>query len=266
MGYDWNFSFLLDSTYIRALASGLGLTIVITLFSIVLGTFLGIALGVVTCIGGPRSPSPSRLVGDPSGRTTLKLTALTIVRGVAIAGIDIVRAVPLLLLILFFYYALPVFMQRSPVQSLATFMGLDGVEHVNPVYSCVIALAVNLSAFVADLVRGATAGVPRGSIFAAQSLGMTNRQIWKRIILPEVGREILPPMTLLYITILKMSTLCSVCAVYELLHSADAIISKTYRPLEMYTVVCAVFVAIILPLSAFARWLEGTRLFRRELS
>ncbi len=250
MNYDWDFSVLLQPEYLRTLLSGFWLTILLTFYSLLAGTPLGILIGTLASLGVKRGQLFEGMGRSSRPLNTLGRQALSVVRWVAIAYIDVIRAIPLLLLILIAYYGLP---------TIATWK-------VSPFQTSVIALSINLSAFLADLVRGAVAGVSRGSILAGRSLGMNSWLVWRHIILPEVLREILPGVTLLYITIFKMSTLCAVVAVYEVLHSADAIIQRTYKPLEAYLAVCILFVVVIVPLSAIARRLEATNLFRRRSS
>jgi ABC-type amino acid transport system permease subunit len=86
----------------------------------------------------------------------------------------------------------------------------------------------------------------------------------RRIVLPDVLREIWPGLVLLYITMLKMSTLASAPTVWEVLHSAESIIQRSYRTLELYLAVCIVFVVIIVPLSIAARRLERSEALRRR--
>ena len=246
MAYDWDFSFLRNAAYLQLLASGLVTTLLLSVISCFLGTLLGFA------VGGAASLS---VLEGHTGRTTRSSPkhAIRLWAWVVFAVVDGIRAIPLLLLILLSYYGLPVFCSslRIPLEPSA-------------LQSTAFALTINLSAFVADLVRGAAEGSSKGSVLAGLSLGMTESQVWWRIVLPDVLREIIPSLTLLYITILKMSTLASAVAVYELLHSANTVIQKTYRPLEVYAVVCMAFVVIIVPLSRLARRLERSRLLARR--
>ncbi len=264
MNYDWDFSVLLVPKYREALAYGLWISLQLTAVSILVGSCLGIMLGILSCIGGASSPTYELRHARSGTVFTVYRNALRLLRWLIIVYIDVVRAIPLLVLILAIYYLLPVLIFLPPFASLVFVVSGTAAISVPTFVSAATALSINLSAFVADLVRAATAGVPSGSVLAARSLGMHGRLIWRCIILPDVARQILPSMTLLYITILKMSTLASVIAVYELLHSAESIIHESYRPLEVYLAVAALFVMVVVPLSILARWLETTRYFRRR--
>jgi polar amino acid transport system permease protein len=128
----------------------------------------------------------------------------------------------------------------------------------------VVALTINNSAFIGDLVRGAIERVPKGAALAGHSLGMSRLVILRRIVLPEVFREILPSITLMYISIIKLTSLASVVAVYEVTHVGDWIISTTYKPLEIFIVVAGIYIVILLPMTLAARRLETSRYFKRR--
>lgn len=266
MNYDWNFSILNDPIYVKALMEGLWTTITLTFWGIFWGTPLGVLLGSMACLGGHAGPAFSELSAARRRCSVWRRRALASIRFLTVIWIDAIRAIPLLCLILLCYYAIPHLMTGPAFRWLVFALGLNPKSPVTAYHTTVVALAVNLSAFFADLVRGAAPGVPRSSVLAGRSLGMTPRLVWRRIILPDIARQILPGVSMLYITIAKMTTLASAVAVYEILHTADAIIQAKYRPLELYLVVCVLFVALIMPLSFLARRLERTALFVRRSS
>ena len=106
--------------------------------------------------------------------------------------------------------------------------------------------------------------LPTGLLITARAHGMTSRQAWIHVVLPQLYRDALPAAVILYITIIKMSTLASAVSMYEILHSADAIVQQSYRPLEAYTVVALFFVVILVPFGGLARRLERSSIFRRR--
>lgn len=251
MNYDWNFSVVFEPAHRTILLQGFGVTLALTSLAIVLGTPLGILLGSLASLGRFASFDLEAVVP----RHTWASRVQQVVRWLVVAWIDTIRAIPLLLLILLAYYGLPVLIQAVP--------GLGSLR-LSGFTTSVVALAINLSAFIADLVRSSASAVSRGSVMGARSLGMDRWLVWRRIILPDVVRELIPGLTLLYITIFKMSTLCSTVAVYEFMHSAEAVIQRTYKPLELFVAVAAVFVITIVPLSVIARHLEQSRAFLRR--
>jgi polar amino acid transport system permease protein len=161
---------------------------------------------------------------------------------------DIIRSLPLLIFLLLLNYWLPYTIGRIPSFWVA-----------------VLALTLNLSAFISDLIRGAIKGVSKSSKEAGKALGMNQNVLMKKVILPEAIRDSIPPISLMYIHILKISSLASVITVNELLHVADAISVFTFRYLEIFTFLAFIYVIIILPLANFQRKLEQSKwLVRRS--
>jgi polar amino acid transport system permease protein len=91
---------------------------------------------------------------------------------------------------------------------------------------------------------------------------MTRLQALIWITVPQAARVITPPLLGMYISTLKLSSLASMIAVYELLHSAQNLIMNTYRPLEVYTTVAVVYLILILPLVLVTRHLEAVKGWR----
>ena len=227
------------------------MTVKLSLVSIIFGTIGGVALGAIAMVGSPGfAPLRQSMSTLPNyGHRGIERMMWGL-RLLALAIIDAVRAVPLLLMILLCYYAFP-----------AIFPGVDRASIFIP---CATAFSINLAAFTGELVRAGVMALPPGAVVAARALGMTPWQTWWHIILPEIARDIFPAQMLLFITIIKMTTLASVVALYEILHAGDSIIQRTYRPLEIYVAIGAFFIILIVPLELIARKLEATNLFRRR--
>lgn len=264
MSYDWDFNVLMDPAVQATLWRGLLINLQITAMAIVVGTPLGLFVGILASIGGPTDPAYDESRLATLGRMRVLRAIVVTCRFTLLAIVDVVRAIPLLLFIVLAYYGLPILINATAIQSMWHVFGYTGT--ISPVACCTAAISINLAAFVADVVRGATAGVPRGSILAGRSLGMTPALIWRRIIVPDVIREAFPAITLLWITIAKMSTLVSAVAVPDLLHAASTVMNQRYRPLELLLVVGVIFVVVLLPLTALARGAERSQpLLRRSL-
>jgi polar amino acid transport system permease protein len=214
MGYQWDFAIVLK--YRTAFLNGTILTLELTFLSIVFGTILGCAVALLR-----------RLHFAP-------------LRGLCSAYIEIFRGLPLLVLLVWLYYCLPI---------------LFGVKF-NSFTTAVIAMTINLSAFAAETIRSGIESIQRGQREAGLALGLTPSQVMLRIVLPQATKVMIPNMLGLYITMLKLSSLASVIAVYELLHSANNIISQIYRPLEVYTIIAVIYLAIVLPMSLYGRKVE----------
>ena len=212
--YKWNFNVIIP--YIEPLFEGLLLTVWISLVSIIIGTILGIILVIA------------------------RKSQTTIVRLPAILFIEVFLAAPVLVLLVWTYYCLPLLIN----------VRLSGFATV------VLVFSLSLSAFIAETLRSGIDAIPEGQIDAAASLQLSKIQIYRYIIFPQALRLMLPALLTQYLTLIKLSTLASVIAVYELLHTANNIVSRVYRPLEVYTVVALMFIAFILPLNLIIRQIE----------
>lgn len=213
MNYDWNFSRL--APYVDAFVSGTYTTLTLTGVVIVVGTLLGLLLGIAL-----RNP-------------VLKVFLYPVV--------DVLRALPPLVLLLFMYY----FLTRQVI----------GVG-VPAFWVAAIAMSLNLAAFTSDLVRAAVDNAPVAATDAARALGMSESQVMRHIVFPHVLREIIPGMTILYIGMLKMSSLASVINVREVVFTAQTVISNVSRSLEAWVIVAIIYVVMVVPATYGARALE----------
>jgi polar amino acid transport system permease protein len=98
--------------------------------------------------------------------------------------------------------------------------------------------------------------VDRGQSDAAKAIGMRTAQLMRRIVLPQAVRYMVPPFMNETANLIKLTSLGSVLAVYELLHAGNNLITNTYRPLEIYTAIAVVFAVIIYPVIWLSRRLE----------
>lgn len=201
---------------------GAWITLQITFFAVILGTVLGGLLGL----------------GRSSKRLWIRLPVSVYV--------ELFLAIPILVLLIWVYYCGPI---------------LLGVN-LSGFWTAVLALSLTLSAFVAEIVRSGLLAVPNGHIEAARALGMSRAQTLRLITIPQAIRVMVPPLLSMYISTLKMSSLASVIAVYELLHSAQNLIMSSFRPLEIYTVVALIYVVLVLPFAFITRRYEATKTWR----
>lgn len=206
MAYDWNLWFLWE--FRKAFLDGLVLTLNLTVVTVIAGTVIGYVLGVLLSI---------------------KSAYMTPVKALIFVYNAFFGWLPLLVLMVWMYYFLPV---------------LFGIRFTGLTVAYV-ALSLNLSAFIADVVRGAIAEIPRGYIEAGKAIGMPFTLILRRIVMPEIVRISLPAMVALYINQFKWTTLASVLAVTELLHTANTIMIQTYRSLEAYTAIAIIYLIVV---------------------
>tara|TARA_B110000483_G_C18023799_1_gene476035 strand:+ start:315 stop:935 length:621 start_codon:yes stop_codon:yes gene_type:complete len=154
--------------------------------------------------------------------------------------VEIVRAVPILVLILWVYYGLP---------------ALSGIT-LNVFWAGVLALALSDSAFQAEIFRAGIQSIARGQYEAAQSISLNYRDTMRYVILPQAIRRILPALGNQLVYMMKMSSLVSVIGLQELTRKANELVVSEYRPLEIYTVLILEYLVLILIVSAGVRWLE----------
>jgi polar amino acid transport system permease protein len=212
--YNWDFTFLWH--YRSLIWFGLGVTIVYTIVSIVIGLVIGLIVGLLRL-------SRSRIV-------TLPLTAY----------VEIFRCTPLLVQIIWFYYALPVV------------LGLD----IPATMAAMLVLSLYTGAFYAEIVRGGVISIERGQWDAAQALGLHYIQMMRLVILPQALRRMIPPFMNQSIIQLKNTSLVSTIAVADLLYEGQMITAATYRPLEVYTMVAVLYFVVLFPLTLGAQWIE----------
>ena len=154
--------------------------------------------------------------------------------------VELVRAVPILVLILWVYYGLP------QVADIAISMFWAGV----------LALAISDSAFQAEIFRAGIQSIDRGQHEAAHSISLSYVDKMRFVILPQAIKRILPALGNQLVYMLKMSSLVSVIGMQELTRRANELVVTEYRPLEIYTVLVLEYLVVILIVSAGVRWLE----------
>ena len=157
-----------------------------------------------------------------------------------IAYVEIVRASPLLVLILWIYYGLPI---------------MVGVSF-SPFVSGIIALTISESAFQAEIFRAGINSIKKSQWEAGSSLGLNFFKRLRLVILPQAIKNILPAIGNQFVYVLKMSSLVSIIGIADLTRKANELVVTTYRPLEIYTFLILEYLVLILIVSYFVRKLE----------
>lgn len=210
--YYFNYSVMKDA--LPFLLKGAVLTIKFS----VIAEFFGVIFGLILAI---MKTSKIRLLKYPS-----------------IAYIEFFRGTPLLMQIMFAYYALP-------------YIGIN----LSGFFAGLLALSLNSAAYIAEIFRAGIESIERGQIEASRSLGMNFFQTMRYIVLPQAFRRVTPPLTNDFIILLKDSSLLSVIAVVELLRAAKEIATWKVNP-STYTAAAFIYLLITLPLSQFVHYLE----------
>ncbi len=214
MNYVWDFAIL--SKYSHLFWLGLGWTMAYTIGTIFLGTVIGLAVGI------------------------LRLARLPVIDWLLIAYIELFRCTPLLVQIIWFYYAFPVV------------LGVNIPAHI----AGLSVLSLYGGAFYAEIVRGSIESVPSGQWDAARALGLTPWRMLRLVIIPQALKPMMAPYVNQSVTQLKNTSLVSVIAVPDLVYNATLINADTYRPLEVYTVVALIYFASLVPATLAGRRLE----------
>jgi len=203
-------------TNLKFLLSGMGVTIYISVISIIISMIVGF------------------IVAIPSLAKNKFLTYINI------GYVEIVRAIPLLVLILWIYYGLPI---------------MTGLSF-SPFVSGIIALAISESAFQAEIFRAGINSIKKSQWEAGSSLGLTFYKRLRLVILPQAIKNILPALGNQFVYVLKMSSLVSIIGIADLTRKANELVVSTYRPLEIYTFLILEYLILILIVSFFVRKLE----------
>ncbi len=161
-------------------------------------------------------------------------------RGFNRAYVEVIRAIPILVLLLWVYYGMP---------------QITGIT-IGVFWSGVIALALSDSAFEAEIFRAGIQSINKGQYEAAHTVSLNYVDTMRFVILPQAIRRILPALGNQLVYMLKMSSLVSVIGMQELTRKANELVVTEYRPLEIYTVLLLEYLALILIVSAGVRWFE----------
>jgi polar amino acid transport system permease protein len=212
--YQWDFSFLW--AYRWLFVNGTVVTLLFTIGIVVLGLAVGLLAGLA------------------------RLSRFAPLRWVAQAYVEVFRCTPVLVQLVWFYYALPI---------------LTGIE-MSATTAAVLALSLYGGAFYSEIVRGGILSIEPGQTEAAFALGMTPAQSMRRIVLPQALKRMVPPLMNQSIIQLKNTSLVSVLAVPDLLYQGQAVAHDSYRPLEIYTLVAVIYFVILFPLTLLVGRLE----------
>ncbi len=161
----------------------------------------------------------------------LRMSNIQLLRWPAQLYIEVFRCTPLLVQLIWIYYALP---------------ALTGIT-LNSAVSVIIALSANLAAYMAEAYRAGFQAVPREHIEAAQVLGLSRLDILRHVSLPQVVRQQIPVILSLNVMLLKDTSLVSTLGVADLTYLGNLQASQTFRPLEVFTEVAVLYFLIAFP-------------------
>jgi len=198
------------------LATGLGMTVYLTVVSMAVALVFGLILALFRMA---------------------KFRPLSLA---AQLYIDIFRGVPLFVFIIWLYYGLPIVL---------------GINFA-PVTAGVICLSMQYAGWLAEVYRAGIGAIGKGQREAAMSLGLSPVQTFRDVVFPQTLRIIIPPIGNNFVGMLKDSSLVSVIGVFELVRQANLAVSLTFRPFEFYTTVAVIYIVLTRVLSHGTMMLE----------
>jgi His/Glu/Gln/Arg/opine family amino acid ABC transporter permease subunit len=170
----------------------------------------------------------------------IRIQKQPILRWLAIGFIDVFRAVPLLVLLIWLYYGVTIL------------TGLD----FSALQAGVLGLGLLYGANLAEVFRAGLEAVPAGQREAALTLGLSRRQAMQSVVLPQATRIVIPPLGNYWIGVLKDSTLVSILGIQEIMRTAQNTVLENFRPFEIYTTVAVIYVILVLIFSRIIAVLE----------
>lgn len=213
-----NFEFRWDFVTSRweLLASGLGITLYVSILSMALALLLGLIIAL------------------------LRMSKLRPVSFLAQLYINTFRAIPLFVFLIWLYYGLPI---------------VIGVNFA-PITAGVACLTIQYSSWMAEIYRSGISAIGKGQTEAAVSLGLTKFQTFTDVIFPQAIRIIIPPTGNMFVGMLKDSSLVGIIGVFELVRQAQLAVSQTFRPFEFYTAIAIIYILLTVILSQGVSVLE----------
>jgi His/Glu/Gln/Arg/opine family amino acid ABC transporter permease subunit len=222
--FDYDWNFSMLVPFAGAYYRATIVTLALSVLSFGIGSALGAVLGV---IGRP----------IPGARLLFFLN-------------DCIRAVPVLVLIFLVYF----FPSRE----------LLGVEPLSPFWASVVAFSISQAAYTADIVRVAIDQVPKNLLLAGHAVGLEKKDLWRFVVLPDVVRQIAPAQLAFFIGIVRLSSVASVIGCQDVVFVGRIISAQTFRSIEPWLLVTAVYVLLVVPFTVMARELEQSKWLKRR--
>lgn len=233
MNYNWNWNIFFekalfgDGIYLDWMLSGLKWTVVVSLLAWVIAFSVGSVLGV------------------------LRTTSWRIPRAIATAYVEVFRNIPLLVQMFIWYFVVPELVPQALGQWMKTGMPMPEVS------SAVLCLGFYTASRVAEQVRSGIGSIPKEQTAAALAIGLTERQVYRYVLLPMSYRIIIPPMTSEFLTIFKNSSVALTIGVLELTARARQINEYTFQGFEVFTLATVLYILVTMTVIALMRIVEA---------
>lgn len=179
-----------------------------------------------------------------------------VIHFIASLYVEIIRGIPLLVQLIWWYYAAPALIKEIGEAIHWDFMA----NYVaNPMVLAVVGLVVCYGAYMAEIFRAGIQSIPKGQMEASRSLGMSYLQSMIHVVLPQAVRVVLPPVGNEFIMLLKDTSLVSVVAVADLTRRGREFMSAHFNPLTVWTLIALLYLVLTLVAARFISWLETRR-------
>ncbi len=203
------------------LLEGLLMTVIISLVSIVIGMILGLFI----CL--------------------MKMSKNAFLRGVASVYIWIIRGTPMIVQALIVFFGIPQLIQLF----IPTFK-------LNALVAGIITLSLNAGAYLAEIYRGGIMAVPKGQTEAARSLGLSQSQTMRKVVLPQALKFSIPSLVNQFIITIKDTSILTVIGMAEIVNKAQQYVGTTFVYFETYSMVALMYLAIISLLMVLSNFIE----------
>ncbi|MDO4837092.1 MAG: amino acid ABC transporter permease [Clostridia bacterium] len=201
----WN----LVTKYSGFFLEGVGNTLILSFFTVLLGTILGTLMA------------------------TARMSKIAPLRWFAAAYIEFFRGTPLMVQLMFIFYGLPMIG--------ITFPDVSFIPNFDRFAAGVVAMSLNSCAYVAEIIRSGIQAVDKGQTEAARSLGFHEGQTMRLVVLPQAIRNILPALGNEFVTDIKESSIVSVIGIADLMYRSKGVIAKTYNSLECLAIAAIIY-------------------------
>lgn len=198
------------------LLEGAKYTVIITVAGLIIGFFLGIFAGLA------------------------RASSNSVIYGLISIYVEVIRGTPILVQGIWIYFALP---------------HLIGIN-IDKVAAGILAIAINSSAYIAEIVRGAIQSIDRGQVEAGRSLGLNRVQTFLYIIWPQAFKRMIPPLGNQFIISLKDTSILTIIAVPEIVRQSQQVVANNFRAFEVYTAAAMLYLIMTLTISIILRITE----------
>ena len=229
-GVPYTWSVWRDGTWATYIATGLWITLYVSIGSLIVALVLGVIAGL------------------------MRMSKNIVVHQLGTIYVELIRGTPLLVQIMIAYFCVALAVKKGLEAGGVAFGVVDASQNVT-VWGIAV-LGVFAGAYVAEIVRAALESIDPGQTEAALSQGMTKRQVFRLVLFPQALRRMIPPLTGQLVSLVKDSSLLSLIGLFELTNRAGIMRTSTYTVFEVLIPLAALYLVITLPLSVLARRLE----------